>query len=241
MDFISILKILKIIFSAIPWLLSVTALFQFLYNKYPKFYFFFVKRFKKWRDTKWKLTVSVSVQRDLDFFRILEEVINDVFGKRQRVFNLKNKKQYEFSDYTLTVQYNLDCSNEEYVTVELLFGTITATKSTAIDKLKNLRKLFNKLNSRIDFRDESYSMNIYFITMKNPFYGLMIQRLGPEHIQYFQCNFSIDQLERKMFKKRTQQTETNQELTVFKDYISINHHNYDTIEDITKKCLLLEG
>ncbi|MGX1446324.1 hypothetical protein ACUXOD_000067 [Bacillus sp. 153480037-1] len=236
-----IFKILKIFFAALPWILSATGVFQFLYNKYPKFYFFCVKRIKKWRDTNWKLSVSLVVRKDINFFGILEDVIEEVFRDSRRIFNLDNKKLYEFSDYTLTVQYDLDCSNGEYVTVELLFGTITATKSTAKDKLKTLRKLFNRLNARIDFKTENYSMNIYFVTMSNPFYGLMIKRLGPEHVQYFQCTFSIDQLERKMFNKRTQHPERGQELTIYKDYISINHHNYDTIEEITNKCLLLEG
>lgn len=40
MDWIAIFKVLKIIFSALPWILSVGALHQFLYNKYPKYYFF---------------------------------------------------------------------------------------------------------------------------------------------------------------------------------------------------------
>jgi hypothetical protein len=135
----------------------------------------------------------------------------------------------------------LDFSEGEFVNVELLFGNITATKSTAVEKLRNLRRFFNTLNSRIDLRDENYSMRIYFITMKNPFYGLMIQRLGSEHIEYFQCVFSINQLTQKAFNKRVEQQEVDQELTVFKDYIAINHHNYDTIEDVTRKCLLLEG
>ncbi|MDN4142510.1 hypothetical protein SRCM101294_02960 [Bacillus amyloliquefaciens] len=241
MDVVALFKILKLIFTALPWVLSIGALHQFLYNKFPKYYFFFVKRFKKWRDTKWKLTVSFSVHKDIDFFSSLEEVINEIYKQKQRVFNLKNKKQYEFADYTLTVQYDLDFSEGEFVNVELLFGNITATKSTAVEKLRNLRRFFNTLNSRIDLRDENYSMRIYFITMKNPFYGLMIQRLGSEHIEYFQCVFSINQLTQKAFNKRVEQQEVDQELTVYKDYIAINHHNYDTIEDVTRKCLLLEG
>lgn len=69
----------------------------------------------------------------------------------------------------------------------------------------------------------------------------MIQRLGSEHVDYFECTFSINKLTQKTLGKRTENEEIDQELTVFKDYIAINHHNYDTIEDVTRKCLLLEG
>ncbi|MCY8631558.1 hypothetical protein MOD57_17485 [Bacillus spizizenii] len=184
---------------------------------------------------------SFDVRKDVDFFRSLEGVIDDIYKRKHRVFNLKNKKQYEFSDYTLTVQYDLDCREGEYVTVDLLFGNITATKSTAVEKLRSLRRFFSTLSSRVDLKNENYSMKIYFITMKNPFFGLMIQRLGPEHIKYFHCSFPINTLSQKAFNQRVEQQEIDQELTVYKDYISINHHNYDTIEDVTRKCLLLEG
>lgn len=109
------------------------------------------------------------MHKSVDFFGAFEEVINEIYKNKRKVFNLKNKKQYEFADFTLTVQYDLDCSQTEYVTVDLIFGTITATKSTAVDKLRNLRRFFSTLNSRIALSNENYSMRVYFTTMKNPF------------------------------------------------------------------------
>ncbi|WP_231111519.1 hypothetical protein [Heyndrickxia coagulans] len=232
-----ILTILKVVFKIIPWLLSVTTLHQFLYYKYPKYYFFIAKRFKKWRDTKWKITVSYRVDKDSDFFRALEKSIDNNFKKKSKVFNLKNKKQYEFSDFILTVQYDLDVSNTEEVIVELLFGNITATLSNSKEKLTRLRRLFTSIEREIRITHKSYNMKIFFTSIKNPFYGLMIQRLGEEHVDYFECQFPITSLTKKEFKERE---EFDLNLTVYKDYISINNDTFDIIEEIAKKCLILE-
>lgn len=231
-------KILKTIFYIIPWILSITSLHQFLYNKYPKYYFFIVKHFKKWRDTKWKLSASYRIKKSYDFFNQLESSIDNVYKNKTRIFNLKNKKQYDFSDYNLTVQYDLDVSQTEYVTVELLFGNITATHNTSKKKLETLRKFFYDIEKNIEVIDTNYNLNIFFTGVKNPFYGLMIQRLGEKNVQYFECRFPITELT----KENEFGSEDNSEmyLTVYKDLISINNSSFDTIEEIAKKCLVLE-
>lgn len=237
MDTVTVLKILKIIFLTIPWLLSIFSLHQFLYNKYPKYYFFIAKRFKKWRDTKWKLVISYQVPKSEDFFPKLEKAIDKHFNNKRRIFNLKNKKQYEFSDFILTVQYDIDISQGDYVSVDLIFGSITATHSTTKDKLANLRKFFTTIEKLMPIKYSNYSMKVFFIKMHNPFYGLMIQRLGEEHVEYFECRFPITTLTKKEFKNREKK---DLELTVYKNYISLNNENFDTIEDVVLKCLILE-
>jgi len=237
MDIPQLLKILKIIFFAIPWLLSILSLHQFLYNKYPKYYFFVAKKFKKWRDTKWKLSVIYQVKKSEDFFSEFDSILEKNFSSKRRIFNLKNKKQYEFSDYSLTVQYDLECSQTDYVNVELLFGNITATHHTTKDKLLTLRQFFTDLEKKISFENQNYSMKIFFIKMKNPFYGLMIQRLGEEHVKYFECRFPITTFTKKHFDRRE---DKDLELTVYKDFISLNNESFDTVEQIALKCLILE-
>lgn len=233
----NIIKFLKIIIIVIPWLLSLTALHQFLYYKYPRYYFFFVKRWSKWRDTKWRLSLQFQLNREVDFFREFEQVLSDLYPNKRRLFNLKNKKQYEFGEFVLTVQYDLDVSQGETVSVDLLFNTITVTLNTAKDKLKELRKLFNKLGQRIPMQDPNFNLKIYFIKVKNPFYGLMIQRLGEEHVKYFECQFPISIFSKKAFNKRDEQ---DLELVVYKDYVSINNSEFDIIEEVANKCLMLE-
>jgi hypothetical protein len=233
----NIIKFIKIIIDIIPWVLSLTALHQFLYYKYPQYYFFFAKRISKWRDTKWKLTLQFQLNREVDFFRVFEQVLSELYPNKRRLFNLRNKKQYEFGDFSLTVQYDLDVSKGETVSVDLFFGNMTVTLNTAKDKLQELRRLFNKLGQKIPIQDPNFNLKIFFTKVKNPFYGLMIQRLGEEHVKYFECQFPISVLSRKEFNQRD---EKDLELVVYKDYISINNSEFDLIEEIANKCLLLE-
>lgn len=72
--------------------------------------------------------------------------------------------------------------------------------------------------------------------MRNPFYGLMIQRLGEEHVEHFECVFPLSLLLKKDTGEHSNEKYT---LRVFKEYISINETDFNAVEDIAKKCLLM--
>ncbi|EJQ96058.1 hypothetical protein IGW_01245 [Bacillus cereus ISP3191] len=229
-------KFFKVVITSLPWLVGIVGLHQYLYTKFPKYYFFIAGKFSKWRDTSWDVTCIYTVKKDVDFFGGFDKVIRNEFNGVDRPFNLKNKKLYEFEQFSVTVQYDLNCSQTDNVQVELIFRNINVTRETANNKLEKLRTLFNSLEREIRFEKTMYNMNIKFIKIKNPFYGLMIQRLGEEHVEHFECVFPISVLARK---DMNDPEVANYKLRVFKEFISINEKNFDKIEIVAKKCLLL--
>lgn len=224
----------KVIF---PVLLVLLNFHQYLYNKNPKYYFFFMRRFKKWRDTKWKIHANYKVHQDIQFFNILEESILSVFPNRERVVNLKNKKQYNFGDFSLLVLYDADSTSSEIKKIDLNFNPVNVTYKTAQDRLSELRKVFLNIERKVNPIDQNYSMDIHFTNTINPFYGLMIQRLGKEHVDYFECTFDLEILKRKQGKTGNSTRRNN--LRIFKEKITINEKSYDIIEDVSKDILLM--
>lgn len=233
-----VLKVLKFLGIALPLLLSIGGIHFFFYSRSPKYYFKISKLTSKWKDTNWSINAGYTVPRDFNFYNQFEAVLFEIYGrgKVQRTFNLKNKKLYEFGDFTVTVQYDLDISQDEYVKVDLIFSNINVTVNTAGKKLKELRILFHEVERAITLRNKWYSMNIKFNSLKNPFFGLMIQRLGEEHISYFECVFPLTLLSNKQMDDEETR---NYNLRVFKEYITINEYSFDILEDIANKCLLL--
>lgn len=217
---------------------GIWGLHNHLYAKNPRYYFWVLKCISRWKDTNWKLSVSYVVDRQVNFYGILEEVILHCYGASgyKKGFNLKNKKLYEFGDVAAIVQYDLDVSQSEKVNVEIVFNNINVTYVGAQDMLKNLRKFFNALEKKISFFSKAYNLNIKFSSINNPFYGLLIQRLGAEHIEYFQCSFSLSVLGKKQLDDTVGK---DYKINVFKEYISINQNEFDDVEEIAKKCLLL--
>jgi hypothetical protein len=165
-------------------------------------------------------------------------VLSELYGKGkvQRTFNLKNKKLYEFGDFAVTVQYDADVSQDEFVNVEMIFNNLNVTVNTARLKLKELRRLFHEIERSIPSQNKWYAMNIKFNSLKNPFFGLMIQRLGEEHISHFECVFPLAILSSKQLDNPDT---ISSNLRVFKDYITINEKSFDTIEEAAGVCLLL--
>lgn len=231
-----VLKISSLVFKIIPWVFSLGGLHVYLYNKYPKYYFFIVKHFSKWRDTKWTLTVQYKVRSDFPYFEHVNEVFKKMNLKREVVFNLKNKKQYNFQDFTVTLQHNLMNDTTEYIPVEIIFNPINTTLYSAEKKLLNLRKFFHQLEKELPYESPSFHMRIEFTTMKNPFFSLLIQRLGEENIRSFRCEFPLSIFLNKGINSNEK---TNYSIVVYKDNLSINEENFDDLEEITKKCLLL--
>ena len=177
-----------------------------------------------------------SVENNADFWNVLDDIISERFGNYRKSFNLHNKRQYEFKYYSLIVQYNLENSDSEFVKIELLFSNMNVTYKNALERLSELRKFFIALERKLmlDNNNIQYNFDIVFSDFANPFYGVLIQRLGPEHIEYFECVLNPDILsDRRVIN-------TNRKISVFKDKINICDSNFDNIEEIAKKCLLLE-
>jgi len=80
-------------------------------------------------------------------------------------------------------------------------------------------------------------MDIYYPTKQNPFFGLMIQRLGVDNVKQFECVFPINAL----FIEKNQSADNidREVLRVFKEKISINHRSFDSLEKVALKALML--
>lgn len=240
MEFLQILsKIFKALCYIIPIVLSIGSLHIYFYSRSPKYYFKIAKLFSKWRDTNWKVTVMFKISKQVEFFKIFEGVLQERYGKGKyrKTFNLKNKKLYEFSNFTLTIQSDLDVSDEDdIISTELLFSNVNVTYKNAEKMLKELRMLFHEIEKRVTIIDKNYNLNVKFNSMRNPFFGLMIQRLGEEHVDYFECVFPLSLL---LNKDTDDYSKENYTLRVYKEYITINEADFDSVEDIAKKCLLM--
>lgn len=212
----------------------------FLYNRNPKYYLSVIKLLSKWKDTTWKVSVIYTVDRDIDFFRMFEKILKDIYGSadyRRRV-NLQNKKIYEFDVFSLTVQYNLEQIEDKFVKVELLFNKINVTYKNSNSRLEELQQIFHKLEESIHFEDKIYDLDIIFSQkFHNPFYGVAIQHLGEEHVTNFECSFPI-----KIFNIRHSQgiEHSDDDVHVFKNGINITTDDFSTVKSCAKKCLLLE-
>ncbi|GAB4075045.1 hypothetical protein GCM10028778_25480 [Barrientosiimonas marina] len=228
--------ILKLFFQILPWILSIAGLHQILYTKSPKYYFTIMKFLSKRKDTKWETTVSFRISQSDDFFGVFQYILNQRFNGFQRKFNLRNKKHYSFGNFACTVLYNIEFEETDQISVELLFDPLNVTLKNSEERLKELRHLFTDLEKGLQVYNKSYNMNIEFTSMNNPFYGLMIQRLGPEHIDYFECVFPISMM---MKKQRNKDTQNNYKLRIFKDKITVTESNYDILEEIVLDSLLL--
>lgn len=234
----TIITILKVVGFVLPLLLSIGGIHFFFYSRSPKYYFKVAKMFSKWRDTNWKISAVFTINRQVEFFKMFEGILQEQYGRGnyRRTFNLKNKKLYEFGNFTLTIQSDLDVSQGDNISVELLFSNVNVTYRNAERMLKELRILFHNVEKNMTILDKNYNLNVKFNSMRNPFYGLMIQRLGEEHVEYFECVFPLSLLLKKDIGERSSENYT---LRVFKEYVTINETDFNTVEDIAKKCLLM--
>jgi len=229
--FLSVLKI------GIPLILALLNVHQFLYSRNPKYYYFYMKVFKKWRDTTWSIHSNYTVSKDLNFFKAFEQSIDELFETKNKVVNLPNKKQYNFGNFSLLVLYDLDVSNSDKVNIDINFNPLNVTYKNATARLSELRKLFLSLERKINASKTHYNMDIQFTGVTNPFYGLMIQRLGEEHVNHFECTFNLSTLITK--ENGASNLSTNNKLRVYKQKITINESSFDVIEDVAKNILLM--
>jgi len=208
------------------------------YNKNPKYYFFLLKIMSRWRDTNWHLNVSYELQKDDRFYEKFEHLLEELYGRGNytRSFNLKNKKLYEFKNLTLIIEYDLDVSHTDKVEIDFHFNNVNVTYQGAMDMLNILNEFFNRLERTFTFDWKNYSLKIKFTSMHNPFYGLLIQRIGAEHVKHFECFFSFSALEARHSGNRNGRQNM---ISVYKDYISINDEEFDCVAQCAKKCLLM--
>ncbi|AQU79697.1 hypothetical protein [Planococcus faecalis] len=221
----------------IPSILVVLNLHQYLYNKYPKYYFFLVKKFKKWRDTKWKVHANFTISKETDFYKALEKSIDEVFKEKHKTINLSNKKQYTFGDFTLLAIYDLDVSRNNNVKVDLNFLPMNVTYKTARLRLADLRLLFNELEKQLEYIEKNYNLDINFTNNFNPFFGLMIQRLGQSNIEHFECVFDLNTL--KNNHNNNALSRNKNKLRIFKNKITLNERSFDIIEEVSKDILMI--
>lgn len=227
-------QMIEKIFHFITFLIAIASFHQYLYNKSPKYYFIIKRFLQYWKDTKWNITLMCTINEDDRIFENIQDTIIKNFGDFRRSFNLKNKKQYEFGNYIMLVQHDLDCSNNGTVELEIMFKNMNVTYKNASKRLEELRNFFMGLETKLDIKYKNYNMDIFFSDMSNPFFGLMIQRLGEEKISEFQCVFPIAAIE------TGEQCNEEKYLQVFKNKISLNEEEFYNIEKVARKCLLLE-
>lgn len=228
--------IFKLVITFLPWIIGLVGLHQWLYSKSAKYYFTILKLTSKRKDTEWKMTASFYVNKDIDFFTPLQKHLKE-YGNYDRKFNLKNKKHYNFGRFSCTVMYDIDFEQNTSVRVDMLFDSLNVTLKNAKERLRELRQLFNNLEKELNLTDQNYNVNIEFTSMRNPFFGLMIQRLGEEHLEYFEASFPVALLLKKHNTAHSQLN--NSSLRIFKNKITINESNFDMLEEVVIDSLLL--
>lgn len=211
-----------------------------LYHKSPKYYLFVIRLFSRWKDTNWKISAIYKIQRDKNVFLAFEKVLTGIYGDnsyRKRV-NLANKKMYEFDVFSLIVQFNLDESEADEVSVEFHFNNINVTYKNSQTRLDDLQRIFHRLEEKVIFIDKTYDLKIKFEDkFNNPFYGIAIKHLGEEHILDFECTFPISVMG---IRFNQESMASDNIIRVFKDSIDINNNEFDVVKSCAKKCLLLE-
>lgn len=171
----------------------------------------------RWKDTTWKISAIYTLNREVNFFKAIEEILKTCYGVNGycKRLNLGNKKIYEFDIFSLTVQYDFDISDSDVVVAELIFQKVNITYKNANRRFDELHKIFHKLEETIHFSDKTYDISIDFADdFHNPFYGVAIQHLGEEHISNFECAFNCR--------------------------IDITNSDFDIVKSCAKKCLLLK-
>jgi hypothetical protein len=232
-------KLGKIIKTVGFWLGMLLGFHTWAYNKFPKYYFAVLKLFSRRRNTKWDINGHFIINRDkLPYiYESIENILSERYKntRYRRNVNLKNKKSYECGDYVLWVYDDSDMgvlsNGEVWINISQLHVPLDVAK----EYLRDLRELFNKIEKELAPKKVDYSMDVFFPKNKNPFFGLMIQRLGVEHVEDFQCVFPISAL----ITKKYEPTDRKYTLRVFKEKITINESTFDNLEEAAIRALLL--
>lgn len=236
MDWILIRKIGQIILALLPWILALFSFHQWAYNKFPKYYFTFLRFFSKWRDTKWSVSARYLVEINENFYNDIEKILRNRYGNFKRTVNMKNKKLFECGNYNLMVYDDTDMGPHSIGEVWFNISQLNVTLNSAEEYLRDLRELFHQIEITVKPKSKGYSMDVFFPNNKNPFFGLMIQRLGEKNIASFECVFPISVIT----TKKNNQSNGDYMLRVFKDKITINDESFDILEETAKNALLFK-
>ncbi|UUZ95965.1 hypothetical protein LJK87_17270 [Paenibacillus sp. P25] len=227
------LKILKYVIMYAP---AVLGFHTWLYAKNPKYYFLVVRIFSKWRDTNWSVSVDYVLKEKGEVYQKIEGVLKRRYksDRYKRTVNMSNKKLYECGIFSLLVQDDFDTGEFSSKKFFVSISQLNVTFNSAEEKLRELRELFNELERDIRPESSGYNLDIYFKKVRNPFFGLMVQRLGKENIAHFECFFPVSAI----VSKNNENDKNKHFLRVYKEKICINESSFDTLEETAKRALL---
>lgn len=229
-----LLKILKYVLMYAPALLGFHT---WLYAKSPKYYFHIVKLTTN-RNTTWSINCEFKLESIEEMYRKIEDVFKRKYknDRYHRPVNMKNKKLYECGVYNILIQDDFDTGEFSSQKIFFRISPLTVTLDAAEEKLQELRELFNDLERELKPQQTIYNLDIYYQNGNNPFFGLMIQRLGKKNVSHFECFFPIESIIPKKYGK-----DRNQHfLRVYKDKLTINETSFDILEETAKRALLFK-
>lgn len=230
-----IIKIVKYVLILAPSLFSTHT---WLYMKSPKYYFFVVRMFSKWRDTNWSIYVNYELDELNDTYSKIETVLKTRYeGKKyKREVNMINKKLYKCDGFNMLIKDDFGDGDYSSKSLYISITELNVTLNTAEEKLRSFRELFNEIHRTINPRNSSYNLDVYFKNGRNPFYGLMVQRLGKDKVNHFECHFPISSI----VPKAADKINDSHLLRIFKEKLTINDSSFDILEETAKRALLFK-
>ncbi|MEE4577881.1 hypothetical protein [Paenibacillus polymyxa] len=228
-------KIIKYLIMYVPAILGLHA---FLYSKYPKYYFFFLRILSKWRDTTWSVNVNYKLAEVDGAYQKIETILKDMYKSERykRSVNMVNKKYYECGRFNILIQDDFNTGELSSNTVFVRIPQLNVTLNNAEEVLRELRELFNTIERQISPLNSMYNMDVQFKAGQNPFYGLMVQRLGKSNVEHFECVFPISSI----VSKNGGNDRNRHFLRVFKEKMTINEGSFDILEETAKRALLFK-
>ncbi|MEK4474369.1 hypothetical protein NSQ91_14225 [Paenibacillus sp. FSL R7-0048] len=230
-----IVKVIKYMLILGP---SIFSTHTWLYMKNPKYYFMVIRLLSKWRDTNWSINIKYELPDLNDSYRKIESTLRVRFGeqKYKREVNMVNKKLYKCDGFNMLIRDDFSDGDFSTNSLYISISELNVTLNTAEEKLRLFRELFNEIQRELSPTDAGYNLDVYFKNGKNPFYGLMVQRLGKEKVNYFECSFPIDAIVPKVADRG----DRSHLLRIFKEKLTINDNSFDILEETAKRALLFK-
>lgn len=227
------------LFQTVVTVASMTwAIVQWLYNNKVGFYLWWVKHFARWRDTIWDLSATYEVFRDAeDIIVKLEPALKQQFGLEalSRDMNSPTKRIYTVGPYVISAEDNRDTVEDPALTeVFVKVRRVNVTVAMARNRLTELEELFSNFEDAMGPTDVSYNIDVYF-PKKNPFYGLMIERIGEERVTDFLCGIDVAALDSGQDAQGK-----GRKAFVSRDRVSITHRRFSTARQIAETFMLLK-
>ncbi|AQT86737.1 hypothetical protein B1222_07515 [Paenibacillus larvae subsp. pulvifaciens] len=213
-------------------------LHTFCYAKSPKYYFFIMRIFSKWRDTTWQVNAEYILEDIGDAYQKIESILKEKYKNDgyKRTVNMKDKKVYEFGIFNCLIYDDFQSGDFSSKKFFIRISKLNVTLNTADEKLRELREFFNSVERILKPKYTGYNLDIHFKNGKNPFFGLMVQRLGKENISHFECVFPISSI----ISKNSGSDRNQHDMRIYKEKICINESSFDIIEETAKRALLFK-